>query len=150
MVLDFGLGGAGNLCSCLAGSSCSFVISAHRHEQERRLDSIGGEKSFMKVNKVVQPRRSNEGEPSRISTVNESSHLSKLSTEGEPHRGDTIPTDTIANDEPTIVVTADESSTLLPKSTTKLVDDEEATPSLLVPQQVRKGSRRRTLRSHAI
>ena len=68
----------------------------------------------MKVIKVVQPRRSNEGEPSRISMIGDSSRhvykLPKLSVKGEPHEGDTVPTDTLADNDPTSVITAEENA----------------------------------------
>ena len=105
--------------------------SAHGHEQEQRLAPIGGERSFIAlngVNKVVRPRRSHEGEPIRTSTVRVSSHhvskLPKLSVKGEPHEGDTIPTDTLADDDPTIVIAVEENTRLHVVTATELADDD--------------------------
>ena len=111
--------------------------SAQGHEQEPRLAPIGGERSFIElneVNEVVRPRRSHEGEPIRTSMVRMPSRhackLPKLSVQGEPHEGDTIPTDALADDDPTSVIAAEENKRLHLKSTTELVDDKSNTISL--------------------
>ena len=49
---------------------------------------------------------------------------------GEPHEGDTVPTGTLADDDPTSVIAAEENARLHLKSTTKLVDDKSNTIAL--------------------